>query len=463
MQEQQFNPERPVNPRRKKRTKLQIFKEAYLPLIIAGAALILILIFIVGSITRAVQWNQLEKKESIAASVAAAQQQEAWEKEAAAIIAQAKAFAAGCDYEKAIALLDSFTGPAADFPELEALGQSLQQESAALVLWEDNGKVLNLSFQPLIANPTVAFQDAKYGSSYKKNFITISEFSKILQQLYENDYILVSMDDLVQNGQSCDLYLPEGKKPIMLTQTQVNYYYYMVDSDGDLKPDLGGSGFANKIVLDDAGNLTCQIVNENGQTVTGAYDLVPILEAFIATHPDFSYKGARAILAVTGYNGVFGYRTVPSTQAYTNDYIQQETEGAKKIVQALRNAGYEIACYTYDNVAYGNYTADQIQDDLDRWQREVSPILGVVRTLVYARSSDIGSKNTSYSGDKFDILQGAGFAHYLGFCNGSTSWLYIGDSYVRQGRILVAGSKLTDTELFSGIFDPNQIIDSARE
>ena len=33
----------------------------------------------------------------------------------------------------------------------------------------------------------------------------------------------------------------------------------------------------------------------------------------------------------------------------------------------MRNAGYEIACYTYDNVAYGNYTADQIQSDVDHW------------------------------------------------------------------------------------------------
>jgi len=33
---------------------------------------------------------------------------------------------------------------------------------------------------------------------------------------------------------------------------------------------------------------------------------------------------------------------------------------------------------------------------------------------------------------------------------------------VRQGRLLVGGSKLTDTALFSGIFDPSAIIDPAR-
>lgn len=461
MQEPQFWNDRPAKPRRRKRTKMQIFKEAYLPLIVAGVALLLIFIFIIGSITRAVQWNQLAKKESIAASIAAVEQQEAWEKEAADLLSQAKSLAAGCDYDAALQLLDSFSGQADAFPELGAMRQSIQAASDALVLWEDNAKVLNLSFQPLIADPVKAFQDDKYGSSYKKNFITTSEFTKILQQLYENGYMLVSMDDLVKDGQSCQLYLPAGKKPIMLTQTQVNYYRYMTDSDGDNLPDAGGAGFASRLVLDDSGNLTCEMVTETG-TSQGAYDLVPILEAFIATHPDFSYKGARAILAVTGYDGIFGYRTCPTSQNFTKDFVDQETESAKKVAQALRNAGYEIACYTYDNVAYGNYTADQIQADMDRWTTEVSPILGVVRTLVYARSSDIAGRNTSYSGEKFNILQQAGFTHYLGFCSGSKPWLYVQDAYVRQGRLLVGGNKLSDSDLFSGIFDPSAIIDPAR-
>ena len=50
---------------------------------------------------------------------------------------------------------------------------------------------------------------------------------------------------------------------------------------------------------------------DDGTVVTGSFDLVPLLEDFIAEHPDFSYKGARAVLAFTGYQGVLGYRTDP--------------------------------------------------------------------------------------------------------------------------------------------------------
>ena len=63
---------RPINHRRRKRSKLRIFKETYLPLIIVGVALLLIIIFIIGSITRAVQRANAKAQASINASIAAA-------------------------------------------------------------------------------------------------------------------------------------------------------------------------------------------------------------------------------------------------------------------------------------------------------------------------------------------------------------------------------------------------------
>ena len=73
MEEYQMNSDRAPNPRRKKRTKMQIFKETYLPVIIAGLALILIIVFIIGSITRAVQKNKLEKQAELDAAAALAE------------------------------------------------------------------------------------------------------------------------------------------------------------------------------------------------------------------------------------------------------------------------------------------------------------------------------------------------------------------------------------------------------
>ena len=52
MDESTNESQRPGNPRRRRRSQEQIFKEQYLPFIIAGVALIMIVIFIVGAFGR---------------------------------------------------------------------------------------------------------------------------------------------------------------------------------------------------------------------------------------------------------------------------------------------------------------------------------------------------------------------------------------------------------------------------
>lgn len=459
MEDSQNLNNRPVNPRRRKRSKIQVFKEVYLPAIVAGLSIILIIIFIIGSVTRSIQRNNKEKQAQYEAFIAASIAKQESDNEAAMLSKEASRLAASFDYEGAISALDSFSGNITDYPKLTDQKKQYLAAQSELVLWDDPSNVLNLSFQLLIADPSRAFKDAKYGTSYNKNFITTEEFTNILQQLYQNNYILVRLSDM-----HSQLQLPKDKKPLILTQTQVNYYTYMTDSNGDKLPDAGGAGFASKLMLDDNGIYICEMVDVNGQTVTGAYDLVPILEAFITDHPDFSFKGARAVLAVTGYDGLFGYRTNSAAKNFFGeDYYQAEISQATKIVQALRNTGYEIACYTYENVAYGSYNVSQITSDLDKWRAEVSPILGVVNTLVYARNSDIAGRNTAYSGEKFTVLSEFGFTNYLGFCSNGTPWFTKGENHLRQGRLLVSGSNLAHhADWFVGILDSQTILDPAR-
>ncbi len=453
-----------TRPRRKPRTQMEIFKEAYLPVIIAGAALLMILVFVIGSIVRGVQQRKYDQQISLASSIAAAEEKARLDAEAQQLLITAAAYAEQYDYDAAIAALESFSGNMADYEEIANNHAKYTADKDALVLWDDPGKVLNLSFQLLIADPERAFSDATYGTAYNRNFVTTDEFLNILNQLYDNNYVLVKMADLTDGTTPKELYLPSGKKPLIITQTNVNYNTYMVDSDGDKLPDAGGAGFASKLVIDANGNLACELVNSVGETVTDAYDLVPILNSFIETHPGFSYKGAKAILAVTGYDGLFGYRTNPEAKEFFGeDYYQEQVDGAMEIAQALRDDGYELACYTYDNIPYGNRTADQIRADLDRWESEVSPLLGDTNILVFAQTSDISDSTAAYSGDKYSLLRSYGFTHYLGFCTEGTTWFTALNDHVRQGRILVTGSNMAHhDDWFTGIFDPISVLDGTR-
>ena len=465
-------PEEPADPsnprrRRRKKSKLQLFKEGPLPAIIAGVALILILTFIVGSISGAIQRRKEAAELATQESQAAEQEADRLDDEAQRIMAEAERLAAGYDYEGAIAMLNSFSGDESKYQGMITQKANYVDLQATMQEFSDPSQIPNLSFHVLIADPARAWKDPNYGGQYNRNFVTTEEFSKILDQLYANNYVLVDYNSFITMSPDLDgnnvymknsIYLPEGKKPIMITETMVNYFAYMIDPDKDGTPDSKGGGFASKLVIDAGGDIKAEMVNAEGQTVVGDYDLVPILESFIKEHPDFSYRGARATLAVTGDEGVFGYRCNTSyVQNFGNDFYEQEVAGAKQIVEALRNKGYTIACYSYANRDYRADSAQIIKEDIQKWQTQIVPVIGDVDIIVFARTTDIDD----YSGAKFKVLRDAGFGIMVN--NGTAPYAEINPDFVRQTRLMVTGNAMGwYSNRFAGYFDCNLVLDSSR-
>jgi len=450
-------------PVRRRKTKLQIFKEAYLPTIIIVLAFIVVLWFLVGG---AIHRNQkpdptVPSTDPPAPSIQPTETEDPiakYEAEAQQRLSQAAACAKNYNYDEAVSILAAFPGNMEDFPELKAAYESYVQTLNTMVTWNDPADVATLSFHILIADPELAYNDSQYASSYRKNFITTTQFALMLEQLYDNGYVLVDFYDVygeVDNESTgkteytaLPITLPEGKQPLMLVQTNVNYYTYMNSGSADKKPD----GFASRLNPDLSTNMTLA----DGSTVTGAYDMVPILETFINANPDFSYHGARAIVAATGYNGIFGYRV--NDKSLSADALAAEREGAKAVAQALTDAGYHIACYTYDNINYASKSASAIQSDLQKWEDEILPWLGEtsVDILVYAKEGDIGD-DAPYSGSKFNVMYNAGYRYFLG--TGETGWSQIGDKYVRHNRIMVTGAYLqSHDDWYTGLFDPDSLL-----
>ena len=454
--------------RRRKPSKSQIFKEVYLPAIIAGLALLLVLSFIVGSVTNAVKKKMLNDEANRRESLSASQAADAAEKEYDALIAEAEALAAGYNYDEALAKLNTFTGTDAEHQQaITAKKAEYTNAQSQLVEWKDVSQIPNLSFHVLMADPTRAISDAQYGGLYNRNFVTIDEFSKILEQLYAGGYILIDFDSFISTSTGVDgkesffqspLMLPAGKKPIMITETMVNYFNYMIDGNNDGEPDAGGAGFACKLVVDANGDIKAQYVDGSNQTLVGNYDLVPILEDFIKAHPDFSYRGARATLAVTGHEGVFGYRCNTSYIASkSQSYYDEQVAGAKEITQALREKGYTIASYTYSNQKYRDLSAKEISQEMTNWKNQVTPILGEVDVLVFAREN--GGIN-DYTGAVFTALSDTGFQYFVD--DGEKPSVTINTSYVRQTRIMVTGMNMQwHPTWFTQYFDCNAVLDIA--
>ena len=427
---------KPIVPRPKRRSSpQQLFKEQYLPLIILGLAGVLCLSFIFGSVSM--------KRDRADRAAVQNRISELLSAEAQELKAEAAVMAAEYNYEGAMKLLASYSGGLSNAPELLNLYNQYKTALSELVVWDDLAQIPNLSFRTLVADLDKALADPDRGSRYGKNYITTGEFSRILQQLYDNGYVLVSLSDFAAPVTDAEgnvgvsrtsIRLPEGKKPILLTQEGVNYYSN-TESCG---------GFADCLTVNAAGELVCRMPSGD----EGAYDLIPVLNAFLEEHPDFSYEGARATIALSGYEGLFG---MDLSRA---DEIQA-------VAAKLRDQGYDIACYTYADMEYADYGVAGLEEDMAKWTTEIVPILGQTDILVYPTGGDFAGME-SYSGSRYEALHALGFRYFLGVNNG-VNWGMTTADYARQMRTLVTAANLAEhPEWYEGLFDAATVLDASR-
>lgn len=340
----------------------------------------------------------------------------------------------------------------------EAAGDSPQEELEEVAV----EKILHLSFQSLIADTSAAFsqEDTSAALAMDQEHLTVDEFNQVLQQLYDQGYVLVKLHDLgvwdPETGTmtASTLQLPKGKKPLIISQMNVNY---------DLS--LTGQGCASRIVLDENGNLTAELTGADGTVQTGAYDLIPCVEAFIKEHPDFSNNGARGILAFSGYNGVLGYRTDESlgsteNNKYASRYgvfdTAKETADAAPVIEALRSTGWEFASCGYNAISYAE-DLETVQADMELWQQRVKPLLGDVDILLFPEGTDIGTrKQYAEDNEKYTWLKEQGF-HYFCARDLGEAFTQITDQYLRSNYWNLDGYRMYQ-DLYQGAGRFSQIL-----
>ena len=393
------------------------------------------------------------------------------------LLAQADFIAAGYDYAKAISMLQSYP----NYQNEPAITEKINEYNlldSQLVSYPDLDDITHIFFHSLIVDTKRAFDGDEDSAGYNLYMATISEFNKIMEQMYERGYVLVSPYDIAYettdaSGRTIftygDIRLPEGKKPFLLSQDDVNYYGYMIGT-GDGKNETPvyastrGDGFASKIVIGEDGFPTCEYMDAQGNIHYGDYDLVPLLEKFIQEHPDFSYHGARAMLGMTGYEGVLGYRTKPS---YANTIGQEawekEVEEAKKVAECLKAHGWLLVSHSYGHPAYGNLTAARVEADSQKWEDTVEYIIGETDIILYPHGSDINgpSKYTMDNG-KFKALYDDGYRYFFNV-DSKVAWIQIGENYFRGGRRNIDGYRMYHyPEKLEDLFDVAEVFDPDR-
>ena len=381
---------------------------------------------------------------------------------AAALMKDADFLAAGYDYDKAIAMLQGFEY-ADKIPEIAEHIAKYEADKASCTRYDKLNTVTHIFFHSLIVDTERAFgklADKSGGdpAGYNQWMTTVDEFKFLLESMYERGYVLVTpyqvAYEVTENGKAKfvegDIYLPEGKKPFIMSQDDVNYYGYMIaDSSAGVNTtpvyaSKKGDGFAHKIVIGEDGKPTCEYMDADGVVHVGEYDLVPILEAFIQEHPDFAYQGARAVLGVTGYEGVFGYRTKPSYEAAMGSAAYaKEVAAAKAVAQCLKDNGWIIASHSYGHPKYGEIGATRVKADSTKFENTVEIIVGNCDILIYPHGDDIASQKTNYtfSNASFKALYDHGYRYFFNV-DSSYYWVQMGENYYRGGRRNVDGYRM---------------------
>ena len=333
------------------------------------------------------------------------------------------------------------------------------QEQEGYVPW--TGVVEHLFFHPVIAYPELAFDGDNQANGLDDFMVTVDEYNKILQSVYDKGYVLVDINSVWSEEEGEDgphmvrntLYLPEGKKPLILSYDDTNYYPYMLEN-----------GFAHKLIIgEDLKIASYGLDPEGNEVVSRDLDAIPILDKFVEEHPDFSPFGAKGCLSLTGYEGILGYRTQTDTKEWNDAKEagrQKEREAVQPIVEELRRTGWTFGSHTWGHIRLGDGNMTRIQADTQRWLDEVGSLVGETPILFYPHGERPDGNDWTLTGPAFQYLQSQGFRVFCSVGVESFSFIKKDISAVICDRLHPDGTTLRHSrDRYLQFYDAKDIID----
>lgn len=336
------------------------------------------------------------------------------------------------------------------------------EERVPAVMVRYSGPVEVISVLPLIVNTELAFRDGNQNATIRDTMLTVDEFWRLLTELYANNFILIDHDILLdEQGRRSPLFLPEGKKPIVLVLEGLNYYVSRRQTGTSWDLILEENGEVHAVYPDAEGRM---IIDREGEAIG-------ILDLFVEQHPEFSHNGAKGTISLTGFECLFG-KVVDKSQLedrnralrdmgyapidLTADEIAANRRDAKTIIDRLLETGWQFSSFTYGLINARNSSLERIADDTAKWLEQIGSLTGPTIFYNYPFGAFLPG-----SDERAVYLRNQGFLLFGG--QGTTAFLFAGDGYIYVDKTPISGFSLRNSRIFQleRMFDATRVYDRA--
>ena len=299
-------------------------------------------------------------------------------------------------------------------------GTTSETETSRPMYTGETWEVSGLSVRHLFTHCLIAYPELASNAAFT-DCLTASEWKKVLQSLYDNNFVLVDFNYIYEtyeeNGvekarMKSKLTVPKGKKPLVISIDDVVY-----------DPKKTNQGMVDKLVIRDNELWTYTLFKDGREEYSQDNEIFVILEDFVKKHPDFSYNGAKVTLALTGFAGILGYRTDSSFAEQGID-VAKERKECQVVVDWLKKNGYAFASHSYAHGWMSKFSEEKTIRDCKKWQEEVASLVGDTNIFVYPYGDW-----SKYDTANHKALLDAGFKIF----NGTATKNYLIDGFPGKG------------------------------
>jgi hypothetical protein len=209
---------------------------------------------------------------------------------------------------------------------------------------------------------------------------TTVEYVRLLESLYEKNYVLIDANYIFDYQYKDGRLVANLKKSIKLPKGKTGV---IISCDNVCFPeDEHGTGRIDKIVVYEGHIASYTYFADGTEEYSYERDVCDITEQFCLKHPDFSFAGARLLLACSGDAGILGYRT--DTRYASKGYdVEKERADAREVIKYLKEHGFYFGCHSYAHLDLRTLTGSKLDKEFDSWNTQVKPLIGYTPFYVY--------------------------------------------------------------------------------